>query len=519
MTTTYAPEEQLAATIIASLIYPDWPSGPDLETDSGQLGLYKGAVEACRDPYEMATTKMIATGQLYDAPGGAAMAWEGLRQMSGSATPYARLDPLIRDLGGAAVPQLPTPPPAAQKQPRPRRAHDAKPEYVMAEPGEMPESQLIIERLKTLGWSFRLNLCTDDVEVNGRALSDVTAAEIRTALRDIGMGKKLAYAEDAYITYAKKNAYHPIHEYLNSLKWDGDDHIARLTGYMSSSDEPITYHDGTVVPLHAVYIYRWLIGAVAKTFDAHQLMMLVFDGPQDLGKSTFSAWLCSAVPAYFIESAIKVEDKDTEVRLIDRWIWEVAELDATTRKADQSALKSFITKKHVTVRKAYGRHAITKPALACMIGTLNDSTGFLTDDTGNRRFMITILDRLDFHYMDMDVNQVWAQAVHLYRQGEPFKLIGEERRAQNETNKTHEVKTLTADYIDKYFTFDAEFGDEWYTLGDIATILRGHDIKLQGNERQQYIELARILTMKGARKKHTRDGNLWTGLYTRPSGT
>jgi len=384
---------------------------------------------------------------------------------------------------------------------------------------ELPESALIMQRLNLLGWTFRLNLCTDSIEVNGYKLSDVLAAEIRMALRDIGLGKKLAAAEDAYTAYAKKAAYHPIHEYLNSLKWDGKDHISRLTDYMSSDDPPITYRTGDVVPLHAVYIYRWLIGAVAKTFDAHQLAMLVLDGPQDLGKSFWTNWLCSALPECFIESAINVTDKDTDIRLIDRWIWEVAELDATTRKADQSALKSFITKKHVTVRKPFGHHDIVKPALACLIGTLNNSTGFLTDDTGNRRFLITHLTRMDFHYMDIDVNQVWAQAVQLYRDKEPFKLVGEEKQAQNETNKGYEVSSLIADYLDTYFIFDSEFGDETYMLGDIASILRSKDIHLHGSERAQFMELARVLASKGARKVHTVDGNRWTGLYARPLGT
>lgn len=512
--TTYTPEEQLAAKIIASLIYPDFPGGPDLETSTADLGLYKSAVDTCRDPYEMAPILAQKTGKIYDCPGDAATAWEGLRQMTSAATPYARIDPLIRELGGAIVPTMPPVKPKARNG-----TNGAKPEYVMAEPGEMPESALIMERLKTLGFTFRLNLCTDSVEVNGRKLSDVMAAEIRVALRDIGLGKKLAAAEDAYTAYAKKAAYHPIHEYLKSLKWDGNDHIGKLIGHMDSSDPPIIYRDGRQSPLHAVYLYRWLIGAVAKTLDQHQLMMLVLDGLQDLGKSTFSNWLCSPMPDYFIESAIKIEDKDTEVRLIDRWIWEVAELDATTRKADQSALKSFITKKFVTVRKAYGRHEITKPALACLIGTLNNSTGFLSDDTGNRRFMITRLDRLDFRYMNIDINQVWAQATHLYLNGEPFKLVGEERRAQNDANKGYEVESLVTDYLDKYFTFDPDFGDEQYTLGDIATILRNHDIKLSGSERAQYMELARILTLKGARKVHTIHGNRWTGFYDRHLNT
>ncbi len=384
---------------------------------------------------------------------------------------------------------------------------------------ELPESQIIMQRLNLLGWTFRLNLCTDSVEVNGHKISDLHRAEIRMALRDIGLTKKLAAAEDAYTTFAKQSAYHPIHDYLNSLKWDGEDHITRLTNYMCSDDPPIVYRDGTTVPLHTVYIYRWLIGAVAKALDAHQLAMLVLDGVQDLGKSFFTNWLCSAIPDYFIESAINVADKDTDIRLIDRWIWEVAELDATTRKSDQSALKSFITKKYVTVRKPFGHHDIVKPALACLIGTLNNSTGFLTDDTGNRRFLITRLSRLDFHYMDLDINQVWAQAVALYRDNEPFKLVGEERRAQSEANKGYEVESLVTDYLDKYFTFDPDLSDETYSLGDIALILRDHNIPLHGSERAQYMELARILTLKGARRVHTVRGNQWTGFYVRTSMT
>lgn len=523
--TTYSPEEQFAAKIIASLIYPDYPDGPDLDTDPAQLGLYKAAVDTCRDPYEMAAITMPLDGILRDCHGDAATAWEGLRQMTGPATPYARIDPLIRELGGAirelggAITMPETPAPKPKPRVRNGTSNGAKPEYVMAEPGEMPESQLIIERLKTLGFTFRLNLCTDSIEVNGYKISDIMAAEIRTALRDIGLTKKLAAAEDAYIAYAKKNAYHPIHDYLNSLKWDGDNHIARLTGYMDSSNPPIVYRDNSIVPLHAVYIYRWLIGAVAKTLDAHQLMMLVLDGVTDLGKSTLTNWLCNAMPEYFIEGPIKLDDKDTDIRLIDRWIWEVSELDATTRKADQSALKSFITKKFVTVRKPFGRHDIVKPAMACLIGTLNNSTGFLTDDTGNRRFMIVCLTRLDFHYMDIDVNQLWAQAVQLYRDHEPFKLVGEEYQLQNDTNKRYEVETLLTDYLDQYYVFDPDFGDEYYTLGDIANTLRGHDIPLHGSEKAQYMELARVLTNKGAKKVHGRDGNKWTGLFLRSLDT
>jgi predicted P-loop ATPase len=150
---------------------------------------------------------------------------------------------------------------------------------------EEPESQTIMKRLELLGFTFRLNLCTDGIEVNGRKISDVMAAEIRTALRDVGLAKRIAAAEDAYVAHAKKHSYHPIKDYLNGLKWDGEDHIVRFLGYMESSDPPIEYHNGDIVPLHAVYFYRWLIGACAKALDAEQLAMLVLDSVQGPWKS------------------------------------------------------------------------------------------------------------------------------------------------------------------------------------------------------------------------------------------
>ena len=101
---SYTADEQAAARVIASLIYPDYPNGPDLETHVN--GLYGAAVDWCREPYAMAAETMPKDGILRDCHGDAATAWEGLRQMSGTATPYAKLDPLIRTIGGAISPPV-----------------------------------------------------------------------------------------------------------------------------------------------------------------------------------------------------------------------------------------------------------------------------------------------------------------------------------------------------------------------------------------------------------------------------
>lgn len=378
---------------------------------------------------------------------------------------------------------------------------------------EQPESQIIIERLRALGYEFRLNSCMDMIEVNGRGISDILAAEIRMKLRDIGLAKKLAAAEDAYIAEAKKNAYHPVRDYLESLKWDGNDHITELAGCLSSNDPPVVYRDNTSVALHHVYLYRWLIGAVAKVYTGAQNAMMVWDGGQGIGKSTLAKWLCP-LQDYFLEGAISVQDKDSDIRLISQWIWEVAELDATTRKADQSALKSFITKEVVTVRKAYGRHDIKKPAMCSLIGTVNNTSGFLADETGSRRFMITKLERIDRRYQSIDLAQIWAQAKQLYFDNESWQLRGEEAAAQGRVNERYEVETVLTDWIDKHFMFDKDFDDQ-YSLADIISAMEIDGFRLSGSERSQAMELARVLTQKRARKIETRVGKRWTGLQKR----
>jgi putative DNA primase/helicase len=379
---------------------------------------------------------------------------------------------------------------------------------------EQPESVLLMERLHTLGFTFRLNLCGGIIEVNEQPLDDIIKAEIRVALRDVGLTKKIAAAEDACLAEAKKHSYHPVREYLDALVWDKEDHITALTNYLYSSDPPVIYAGGIRAPLHHVYFYRWLIGSVAKVYTGAQNPMLVLDGPQGIGKSTLARWLCP-LPGYFVEGAISVSDKDSLVRLAGQWIWEVAELDATTRKADQSALKDFITKETVTVRKAYGKNDYRGPAMASLLGTLNNTSGFLADETGSRRFMITRLHRIDLRYKGIDVAQLWAQAHQLYLDGEKWELQGEESAMQAKVNEDYEVETTLTDWLDRSFDFDSAY-DTPYSLADIVAAMESDGVKLSGSERVQAMELSRVLVRKKARKDHTREGNRWFGLYRRP---
>jgi hypothetical protein len=366
--------------------------------------------------------------------------------------------------------------------------------------GAALRSETVMQTLLDLGYSFRLNLCDDTIEVNGRAIDNVTRAMLLTALHDRDM-KGRATLEDTWTAAAAQAPYHPIKDYLNTCVWDGKPYIEELAGYFTCTDSPIIYHDGSSVPLVNVYLWRWLIGAVAKVFEQAQNLMLVMAGPQGSGKSSFVRWLCKSIPGAHIESPITVGDRDTDVRLMKYFLWEVSELDATTRKADVSALKAFITKQTVNARKAYGHYDTVKPATASLFGTVNDGSGFLADETGNRRFYVTTINKIDWRYTTLPIDQIWGQAVALWRRGEPWQLQPNELQAQIATNKQHEIDGLLDDWIQRYFILTGE-DDSGMSAAEIVDYLRKqYDIRLTGSDRVQAMEIARVMTKLGIRKR------------------
>ena len=366
----------------------------------------------------------------------------------------------------------------SQAQPQPRRRKVKSSEYIKA--------------LTDLGYAFRMNTLNDMVEVsvNGtwQTLSDPLAAKIRSQMRDKGWDS-VNVMEDAYIADAYDRRYHPVRDYLETLQYDGGQHITALASHFTDKDG--------VFP---VYLRRWLIGAVAKVREHEQNRVLVLAGPQNIGKSFLVKWLGSVLPGYYIEAPITPEDKDTHIRLASKWVWEISEFGSTTRKADREALKSFLTQSAITVRKAYGKLDMVKPALASFIGTFNDEGGVLNDPTGSRRFMATTIIGINWAYSErLDPNQVWAEANAAFLAGESGTLSQDEAQLATRYNERYEIDDPIEGLLKRYFMIEPDNPLAWTATDQILTTLETNGLR-GGSTRQHSMALAAVMTKLGCER-------------------
>jgi predicted P-loop ATPase len=308
---------------------------------------------------------------------------------------------------------------------------------------------------------FQYNEVTGTLECNRQPMDDYLRFEIRTKLRDAGYGGKiLTPIEEAWHMQAKHDSYHPIAEYLNGLKWDGQDSITKLSSHFIQTHD----HEAAMVeydmpgygPLQ-LWLTKWLVGAVARVLHPTPVRngMLVFDGGQTIGKSTFCRWLCKSVENYFVDDEINPEDKDHKIMIASKFIWEVSELGAIIRRKDRELLKGFLTKQVVDERGAYQRYKTRQKAMVSFIGTINDEGGFLNDPTGSSRFMVCSVIRIDFEYSKIiNPDQVWAQAVKLYHEGYDWKLDSNERLLQEKINAHYRVDNPMVGEILEHYDID-----------------------------------------------------------------
>ena len=256
--------------------------------------------------------------------------------------------------------------------------------------------------------------------VRGAELQDHFDTEVVRWLERRGMLVKPDLVRRVIDSEARRNSFHPVRQYLDSLKWDGRSRIRTwLIDYCgvaasdSDSDQYVT-----------AIGERFLISAVARIFEPGCKVdhMLVLEGRQGLGKSSVARIL--ADNEWFSDQLADLGSKDASMQLRGVWIVELSEL-ASMSRIDLERQKAFISQQSERFRLPYGSRIIDVPRQCVFIGTTNTDT-WLKDETGGRRFWPVHCGQIDLEGLARDRDQLWAEAVVRYREGVHWWLEDQE---------------------------------------------------------------------------------------------
>lgn len=239
--------------------------------------------------------------------------------------------------------------------------------------------------------------------------------------------------------------YHPVKEYLGSLAWDGEERLDTiLIDYIGAEDTAY---------VRAV-TRKTLVAAVARIYQPGIKFdsILVLNGAQGIGKSTFFSLLGGKWYSDSL-SISDMKDKTAPEKLQGYWILELGEL-AGIKKLDVETVKSFITRTDDKYRQSYGINVESHPRSCIIVGTTNSDGGFLRDITGNRRFWpVRVKGGSQFPAWElMNVDQIWAEAIERYNEGEELFLKGslaeEAVSQQRDAMEGDDREGLVAEYLE-----------------------------------------------------------------------
>lgn len=253
-----------------------------------------------------------------------------------------------------------------------------------------------------------------------RSIQDRDYSEAVMWLEARQMSPKASNIAAVIQTVAERASFDRLTEYLEGLKWDRRPRLEKwLTYYLGVEDAPYTRTIGK----------RWLVSAVARGLRPGCKVdtMPILEGPQGARKSTALRFLYG--DDFFTDGLSDIGSKDAKMEMQGVWGLEVAEMHKFTA-AEVNEVKKFLTQQSDRFRPPYGRAVIEAQRRVVLNGTINpEGNAYLRDPTGARRFWPLVVGTIDTDGIAADRDQLWAEAVELYRANTPWWVQEEELAA------------------------------------------------------------------------------------------
>jgi putative DNA primase/helicase len=262
-------------------------------------------------------------------------------------------------------------------------------------------------------------------------------------------------ANDAARKVAREHEFHPVKDWLTSLKWDGNH---RLDSWM--------YRHLGVRNVDLGYLSRissaWCISAVARVMKpgCQAKYMIVLEGEQDAGKSKALRALTNGHldgrdgVQWFRDQLPDIDHPEIGSYMQGVWVYEIGEL-AAIRGKRWERVKDFIASQNDVFRRKYGHNVQSYPRQSVFGGSTNEDR-WGGDPTGLVRFWPVYVNQVSIDGILREREQLWAEAIARFNAGEEWWLDGDttvlarveqEKRQPDDawTEKVHRACSLKTD--------------------------------------------------------------------------
>ena len=318
-----------------------------------------------------------------------------------------------------------------------------------------------------LAGRIRRNELTDKTEIigdvgwkrRGSAITDTDVNQIRLYLEKTYGLTREKQIRAAIDIVSSENSFHPIRDYLNSLKWDGRERIRYLLPrYLGAEESPYVYEMTKLM----------MLGAINRVFHpgCKFEIMLCLVGGQGAGKSTLLRFLAIR-DEWFTDDLRRLDDENVYRKIQGHWFIEMAEMLATNSAKSIELIKSFLSRTKETYKIPYETHPEDRPRQCIFLGSSNNVNFLPYDTTGNRRFapIPICAEKAERHPLDDEkecrdyIIHCWAEAMEIYRSGNysltfPKELDNDVRKMQTDYMPDDSTFGVIQNYLD---TFNGEY--------------------------------------------------------------
>lgn len=305
-------------------------------------------------------------------------------------------------------------------------------------------------------------------------------------------------AVEFIIAIAERNLYNPVIAWIESKPWDGVDRLPEFLATVEAENEDAKNK----------FIYRWMIAACAAAYQNEGIDaagVLVFQGDEGLGKTWWLKKLCPQEMGLVRGGgSLNPHDKDSVHQAVGHWILELGELDGIMRRADQEALKNFITRDYDIMRLPYAAKDSRFPRRTVFFASVNPKW-YLAGSGTNRRYWTVACTKIN-SYHEIDMQQVWAQIAKEYQNGETYKLNTEEFELVKSINTEHQTLSAVKDMLYCSYSWEdlTPYNARWLSATEIL-----RELEFKNPNKSEIIECAmEVRRLNGDQGKKNRDGRV-----------